>query len=370
MHPLVEILNEESTATAANFRSLSGRKVDIWYDDGEGGTEQGHLSPGTTSTINTYEGHSFFVTPAGRKDHILNRFTISKEKVFYSIEDPESPGNEATVTQARREEAFIAEYFNRTGIPWRHYFSAEGQPRAPPSLFMWPVREIGDVHRVVSGQGYWKCDGPKAQCQDGAPVTLELEALSLQPKVFVIERFLSESECSSIIGFARPRLHHSQVGNADAGGILSSSTRTSSNTWIPRETSELYDSLYRRAADLLQLDQSILRSNLNAEDLQVVHYVNGQKYDAHSDWDNGGHPESRYITLLLYLTDIPVDNPYAGGETAFPKGAGGKGFKVRPQKGAAVLFYNLLEDGNGDDLSVHASLPTVEGEKWLANLWV
>lgn len=39
-------------------------------------------------------------------------------------------------------------------------------------------------------------------------------------------------------------------------------------------------------------------------------------------------------------------------------------------KGSAVLFYNLLEDGNGDDLSLHAALPVRQGEKWLANFWV
>ncbi len=44
--------------------------------------------------------------------------------------------------------------------------------------------------------------------------------------------------------------------------------------------------------------------------------------------------------------------------------------KVKPAKGTAVLFYNLLEDGNGDDLALHAALPVVEGEKWLANFWV
>ena len=31
-----------------------------------------------------------------------------------------------------------------------------------------------------------------------------------------------------------------------------------------------------------------------------------------------------------------------GGETAFPKGNEGLGFKVRQKKGNAVLFYNLL----------------------------
>lgn len=98
--------------------------------------------------------------------------------------------------------------------------------------------------------------------------------------------------------------------------------------------------------------------------LQVVHYVNGQKYDSHHDWGVAGYHESRYITLLLYLSEVEE-----GGETSFPKAAGG-GFKVKPKKGQAVLFYDLLPDGNGDDLSVHAALPAVKGEKWLANFWV
>ena len=99
-----------------------------------------------------------------------------------------------------------------------------------------------------------------------------------------------------------------------------------------------------------------------------MHYVNGQRYDSHHDWGVNGYPESRLITLLLYLTDMPDE--HAGGETAFPKGAGGQGFKVQPKKGSAVLFYNLLEDGNGDDLALHAALPVHHGEKWLANFWV
>ena len=54
-----------------------------------------------------------------------------------------------------------------------------------------------------------------------------------------------------------------------------------------------------------------------------------------------------------------------------PQAAGGGGIKVHPGKGAAVLFYNLLEDGNGDDLALHAALPVLQThEKWLANYWV
>ena len=127
-----------------------------------------------------------------------------------------------------------------------------------------------------------------------------------------------------------------------------------------------YCSIYRRAADLLKLDARLMSSHENSEEMQVVHYVNGQKYDNHHDWGVSGPPESRYITLLLYLSE-----PEIGGETAFPKGgADGQGIKIKPKKGMAALFYNLLEDGNGDDLSLHAALPVFKGEKWLANFWV
>ena len=153
-----------------------------------------------------------------------------------------------------------------------------------------------------------------------------------------------------------------------SSGAFKSSSRTSKNAWIPRDKSDLIDSLYIRAANLLRLNEKIVTTSHSAEDIQVVHYDVGQKYDSHHDWGVSGYPESRFITLLLYLTDMP--NEDAGGETAFPKAADGMGFKVHPGKGSAVLFYNLLEDGNGDDLALHAALPVRQGEKWLANFWV
>jgi prolyl 4-hydroxylase len=68
---------------------------------------------------------------------------------------------------------------------------------------------------------------------------------------------------------------------------------------------------------------------------------------------------------------------------------------VKPERGKAILFYNLLPDGNYDDRSQHAAEPVTQGEKvrkqvnvrgqpttpsstanhpfyckWLINLWV
>lgn len=168
-----------------------------------------------------------------------------------------------------------------------------------------------------------------------------------------------------IIQTAAPRMAGSYVGSKEGGGARKSDTRTSRNAWVGREVNEVTQSLFRRAEQLLNIPKLDRR---NTEDMQVVHYVQGQKYDAHHDWGVSGYAESRFLTLLLYLTDM--ESPFAGGETSFPKGAQGQGFKVHPGKGNAVLFYNLLPDGNGDDLALHAALPVGHGEKWLANFWV
>ncbi len=80
-----------------------------------------------------------------------------------------------------------------------------------------------------------------------------------------------------------------------------------------------------------------------------------------------GQP-SRFATMLFYLNDGMV-----GGETSFPRWLNAKtskGLKVKPKAGKAILFYNVLPDGNYDERSQHAAEIVIKGEKWLTNLWV
>jgi len=60
----------------------------------------------------------------------------------------------------------------------------------------------------------------------------------------------------------------SHVGDT-ATGVRDSGTRTSRNAWIARHTSAITDTLYRRAADALNIDEAILHHNMNSEDMQV-----------------------------------------------------------------------------------------------------
>jgi prolyl 4-hydroxylase len=336
------------------------------------------------------------------------------------------------VERNRAEVEFTSHYFKTTGRHWLHYFnSSSGQPRKPPVLHMWPTGgKVGFIREIQTSELYWLCSDEAVDAKDAcrstsllkriddsnpnpapspvpvpAPLpslsslfsslfpnpssisppsplpllktmTLQLQTISLTPRAFLIENFISDHESEELIRLATPKIAESVIGQADSGGIFKSTTRTSSNTWIKRSTSPLIETLYRRVANVLGLDQRLLTVSSNAEEIQVVHYNIGEEYQAHYDWGVRGYPESRFITVLLYLSDTDANSgssssgtrtgATAGGETAFPKG----GFKIIPKRGNAVVFYNLLEDGNGDIDSLHASLPVLSGDKWLANFWV
>ena len=135
--------------------------------------------------------------------------------------------------------------------------------------------------------------------------------------------------------------------------------------------------------------------------MQLLRYEPGEEYSAHHDFTyppimNRYQPK-RYATVLLYLTgegDV-VDNGIRrsaaslnkknggvqarkesglqGGETTFPRAITTDlhdGIKVKPQSGYAIVFYNVLPDGNMDDLSQHSGGKVDKGVKYVANIWV
>ena len=50
----------------------------------------------------------------------------------------------------------------------------------------------------------------------------------------------------------------------------------------------------------------------------------------------------------------------AGGATVFPE----LNAVLRPLKGAAAFWYNLLPNGDGNELTRHAACPVLTGSKW------
>eukprot|EP00607_Mallomonas_marina_P002246 CAMPEP_0182438228 /NCGR_PEP_ID=MMETSP1167-20130531/85614_1 /TAXON_ID=2988 /ORGANISM="Mallomonas Sp, Strain CCMP3275" /LENGTH=398 /DNA_ID=CAMNT_0024631491 /DNA_START=84 /DNA_END=1277 /DNA_ORIENTATION=+ len=253
-HPNVQYLDEGiSTSVNARFKSLSSRILDLYYDGGRGqkGSLQAVLAMGQETSTASYEGHQFYYTPHDEPEVILGRHVVSKDVVLYTLSDSQYLASRAILEHTDKELNFISEYKNRTGLYWRSFYGKDG-PRPPPVLYMWPAEQIGQVHKVTSKHGFWKCLGSKVDCQLNDTVALELEVISLQPRAFIIKNFLSHHECDVIINLAKPKLARSQVGE---GGISTavSETRSSTNTWINRYKTLETQAITLRAADLLQI---------------------------------------------------------------------------------------------------------------------
>lgn len=76
-------------------------------------------------------------------------------------------------------------------------------------------------------------------------------------------------------------------------------------------------SLYGRILNSITLNLKVMLSPENGEQLQILHYEHGQKYEPHADFfvddynlQAGGN---RVATVLMYLSNVDK-----GGETIFP----------------------------------------------------
>ena len=126
------------------------------------------------------------------------------------------------------------------------------------------------------------------------------------------------------------------------------------------EPEPLVRSIEQRLARLLDLPVE------HGEGLQVLHYLPGQEYEPHYDWFDPAQPGysaltarggQRIASVVMYL-----NTPEEGGGTAFPQ----VGLTVTAIAGSAVYFAYET----GDTSSLHAGLPVLRGEKWIATKWL
>eukprot|EP01035_Chromulina_nebulosa_P017509 gene17509-23068_t len=377
--------------------------ISVYFEDGETGSFLANISPNNIIQVSALSGHRLYATDANGWDR-LSDINIVPNKDKYSFKSLKQDTNSEFIENSTKEGSSY--YTLNVRRESRANPKVKGLNRQEKAIGAMAAKFRSLSSKTVD---LWYDDGEdgiyNGHLDEGQETTTNtyeghvfyvtragnkeevITSFEMDPNqvIYVIrddkypastevivetEEELEFIETDHIVSLASPKLHKSAVGDANTG-VLESQTRTSLNSWIDRHKSKITNTLFQRAANLLNIDEQLLETHKNVEQLQVVHYSIGQKYDSHHDWGVSGHPESRYITLLLYLND--KESEQAGGDTSFPKAViDGQqvGIKVHPGKGSAVLFYNLLEDGNGDDLSLHAALPVVKGEKWLANFWV
>jgi prolyl 4-hydroxylase len=180
--------------------------------------------------------------------------------------------------------------------------------------------------------------------------------------ILEIPDFLSHKECDQIIEMSANKLFPSRVYSS-SDDVFETNTRKSEQCWLD-DTSPLISNLSTRVKNATNCHDN------PSEHLQVVKYGPGGFYTPHFDACDGdsacckrmdGELGPRLWTLLIYLND-----DYTGGETVFPK----INKSVTPQKGKAVLFKNVDDNGAVISHSFHGGNPVSSGQKWIANKWI
>ena len=194
---------------------------------------------------------------------------------------------------------------------------------------------------------------------------VELVMTVLMPRVIVMDDFLSGTECDQLVELARPKMVRSDVVEPVTGMSVANDVRTSTGMFFEvgqKDPHGLVDRIERRIATLLHWPVS------HGEGMQVLNYSVNAQYKPHHDYFDPLDPGSSYQlgfagqrvgTLLMYL-----NTPECGGGTAFPEG----GIEVQAKKGRAVFFSYCMP--SAQFRSLHAGMPVIEGEKWVATKWL
>lgn len=188
-----------------------------------------------------------------------------------------------------------------------------------------------------------------------------MNVLNIEPKVIMVDNYFSEAECDFVVK-SNPLFGHSTGFNFKTQKSEKTDYRTSSTYY---DTSLNFFSMTMKNYNLVKsiLNKKDLTLN-NIEAIQIQKYDTGQQYREHCDYFNypgyAAIDNDRICTVIVYLND-----DFEEGETKFPK----LNLKIVPKKGSC-LYFEYLYDTNTNHKTLHAGLPPVSGEKWIATSWV
>lgn len=183
-----------------------------------------------------------------------------------------------------------------------------------------------------------------------------------QSAVFVCPGFAPPAICDWLIERAAPRLRQSTVHDARTGELRTDPRRTALDCGVERDL--ISAMMQERAARLTGAPVS------HHEPPNVISYEPGQKFDHHHDYIDPRQPGAahelanlgqRVITIVTYL-----NADFEGAATDFPR----LGVSFRGEKGDAIMFSNVLANGEPDLNTWHAGLPVLTGRKWVLSQWI
>lgn len=190
---------------------------------------------------------------------------------------------------------------------------------------------------------------------------LKEEIVYLEPLIMVYHHVLNQKEVDKMKQLATPMLARSGVFKINADADTFPEYRTSKTAWLSDPMDPIIGKLSDRTSALTNLTIDTV------EFFQVLNYGIAGQYEPHYDFARANELNTfeewrgnRLTTVIYYLNDVE-----AGGATVFNE----LGIRLLPEKGACVVWYNLLLNGEGDYRTKHAGCPVLSGTKWVSNKW-
>ncbi|NXP65188.1 P4HA3 hydroxylase, partial [Chloropsis cyanopogon] len=322
----------------------------------------GSWNPEDQSSLEDALDHlAFSYFMAGNISHALS---LSREFLRYA-----DPSNQRVSRNVAKYEKLLEMGTGATATPTRSCASApagrcdwqgcHGPPSAvPPHALLGALPPQAAPEQLLHlGCSYETNGSPYLLLQPA-----KKEMVQVQPYVALYHDFITDAEAETIKGLAGPWLQRSVVASGEKQ--QKAEYRISKSAWLKDTADPVVRALDRRMAALTGLD---LRPPY-AEHLQVVNYGLGGHYEPHFDHATSLKSPlyrmksgNRIATVMIYLSAVE-----AGGSTAFIYA----NFSVPVVKNAALFWWNLRRNGNGDEDTLHAGCPVLAGDKWVANKWI
>ena len=173
--------------------------------------------------------------------------------------------------------------------------------------------------------------------------------------IYMIDNFMSNDECDSIINGAQGKLVPSPLTRQDPND---ENFRTSETCYF--DGSGIQNEIEKRIADLIE------KPMWSSESSQIQHYKLKNQFKAHWDYFDPRYDKDFWLkgqrtwTCMVYLNDVE-----RGGSTKFVK----LNETSYPKKGRIVIWSNLKPDGTMDPMTMHQGSPVEQGEKYIITKW-
>ena len=225
-----------------------------------------------------------------------------------------------------------------SSIGWRHLAAARdlGDEVAAGMLDLMPPTSLIHGEQPTRAQ-------LRVLATIALPAVQAAERVCDSPVIFALEGFLSRLERVYLIAHGAIQLHPALV---DRDVLHPEVWRADARRFDHFEDQPFLTLLARKIAAAVGYPDE-------RKSLRVIRYGPGGEFKPHYDSIPG---DRRAVSAILYLSD-----DYVGGETSFPRA----GVRFQGDAGDLLFFHNYCGE-KLDPNAMHAGLPVMSGEKWIA----